>query len=100
MSETTTLTISEFLKARYFDDEQIAHAIAFAQVGGWLNPTRVLEDIMSKRAIVDQYEAAFENSKAHPDDFAAKGALLALHGVVRLLAAPYRTHPGYRSEWA
>ena len=64
------------------------------------DPARVLREIEAKRAIVARYERAMENRRAHPKDLASAGALLALHGVVELLALPYADRPGYRGEWA
>lgn len=61
-------------------------------------PAAVLADIAAKRAILERYERAYENSRAHPDDFASKGALLALHGVVHLLASVHSDHPDYRQD--
>jgi hypothetical protein len=64
------------------------------------DPARVLREIDAKRRIVERYERAMENRRAHPDDLASAGALLALHGAVNLLALPYVDRPGYREEWA
>jgi len=63
------------------------------------DPARVLREIEAKRAIVARYERAMENRRAHPKDLASAGALLALHGVVGLLALPYADREGYREEW-
>lgn len=46
----------------------------------------VLADVASKREILAYAERVFANAKEHPDDFASKGAFLAMHGVVRRLA--------------
>ena len=63
------------------------------------DPARVLREIEAKRQLVERYERAMENRRAHPDDLASAGALLALHGAVKLLALPYADRPGYRDEW-
>ena len=63
------------------------------------DPARVLREIDAKRQLVERYERAMENRRAHPDDLASAGALLALHGAVKLLALPYADRPGYRNEW-
>ena len=63
------------------------------------DPARVLRDVEAKREIVMQYERAHDNRRAHPDDLASAGALLALHGVVHLLALPYADHPEFQEEW-
>jgi hypothetical protein len=55
----------------------------------------VLREIDAKRQLVERYERAMENRRVHPDDLASAGALLALHGAVRLLALPYADRPGY-----
>ena len=62
------------------------------------DPAHVLRDIEAKRQLVARYERAMENRRAHPDDLASAGALLALHGAVKLLALPYADHPDYRTE--
>lgn len=67
--------------------------------GTALDPSRVLAEVEAKRRIVAQYERAMENRRAHPDDLASAGALLALHGVVTLLALPYASHPDYDERW-
>lgn len=63
------------------------------------DPARVLREIDAKRQLIERYERAMENRRAHPDDLASAGALLALHGAVKLLALPYAEKPGYRAEW-
>lgn len=63
-------------------------------------PARVLREIDAKRQLLDRYKHAMENRRAHPDDLASAGALLALHGAVKVLALPYSHRPGYREEWA
>jgi hypothetical protein len=73
-------------------DEDAAHVVRH-------DPARVLREIEAKRAIVARYERAMENRRAHPKDLASAGALLALHGVVGLLALPYADREGYREEW-
>jgi hypothetical protein len=59
---------------------------------------RILREIDAKRQLVKQYERALKNRRAHPDDLASAGGLLALHGAVKLLALPYADRPGYREE--
>jgi hypothetical protein len=63
------------------------------------DPARVLREIQAKRQILDDYERALKNSRAHPGDAASAGALLALHGVVKTIAATYADHPAFREEW-
>jgi sRNA-binding protein len=58
-----------------------------------------LAEVEAKRQVVDRYERAMENRRAHPDDLSSAGALLALHGAVKLLALPYADHPDYYDEW-
>lgn len=74
------------------EPEIARHAVAH-------DPARVLREINAKRQLVERYERAMENRRAHPDDLASAGALLALHGAVKLLALPYADRPGYREEW-
>lgn len=64
------------------------------------DPVRVLADVAAKRQVVDRYERAMANRRAHPDDLATAGALLALRGVVQLLASPYVDHPDFDAAWA
>jgi hypothetical protein len=64
------------------------------------DPARVLREIDAKRQLVERYERAMENRRAHPDDLASAGALLALHGAVKLLALPYADRSGYEEALA
>lgn len=63
------------------------------------DPARVLREIDARRKLVERYERALENRRAHPDDLASAGALLALHGAVKLLALPYADRDGYQESW-
>lgn len=64
-------------------------------------PARVLAEVLAKRRVVEDYERKLDSRRAHPDDLASAGALLALHGTVKLLAAVYSDHPDYDPEgWA
>lgn len=69
-------------------------------IAEFADPARVLREIDAKRQLLARYERAMENRRAHPDDLASAGALLALHGAVKLLALPYADKPGYREEWS
>lgn len=65
------------------------------------DPARVLAEIEAKRRVVEDYERKLDSRRAHPDDLASAGALLALHGTVKLLATVYSDHPDYDPEgWA
>lgn len=64
------------------------------------DPARVLREIAAKRQLLDQYDRAMENRRVHSDDLASAGALLALHGAVKLLALPYEDRPGYTKALA
>jgi Family of unknown function (DUF6221) len=63
-------------------------------------PERLLREVDAKRKILADYERMFAACKAHPDDLAVKGALLALHGAVKTLAAVDAGHPDYDPAWA
>jgi hypothetical protein len=62
-------------------------------------PARVLREVDAKRKIVADYERVLSERKAHHGDLALAGALLALHGAVRALAAAYSDHPDYYPGW-
>lgn len=53
------------------------------------DPAWALRWVAAAREILAQYERALKGTKEHPDDFALKGALLALHGAVRALMSVY-----------
>ncbi|WP_282695483.1 DUF6221 family protein [Streptomyces sp. CC208A] len=111
----------QFLRARLDEDEQTARAAGgepwtdeegFVDADPWFelpnelaahalrhDPARVLAEVDAKRKLLDRYDRAFENRRAHPDDLASAGALLALHGAVELLALPYVDHPDYCDKW-
>ncbi|MFK0222210.1 DUF6221 family protein [Streptomyces vinaceus] len=76
--------------ASWMDSEHIARH----------HPARVLAEVEAKRQLVDRYERVLEDRRVHPDDLALAGALLALHGAVKLLALPYADHPDYLPELA
>ena len=79
-------------------DEDVEDLL-FDEDGAFVLPARVLREIDAKRRLLDRYDRAMENSRAHPKDLASSGALLALHGAVKLLALPYTDRPGYREDW-
>jgi len=119
--------IAQWLGARLDEDERIARAahvpnwstdgrrgVYYGVEDSWMtdalttadadhiaahDPARVLREIDAKRQLVERHERAMENRRAHPEDLASAGALLALHGAVKLLALPYADRPGYREEW-
>jgi hypothetical protein len=108
------MSLAEFLLARIAEDEadwlklrdgireEIGNRVIFPdRPGGSVTivPAKMLVECEAKRRIVEQYERAFVNRKTHPDDLASAGALLALHGVVHLLALPSADHPDYKPEW-
>ncbi|MDX3637823.1 DUF6221 family protein [Streptomyces europaeiscabiei] len=68
-------------------------------IAAW-DPARVLREIDAKRQLLARHERAMENRQAHPVDLASAGALLALHGAVKLLALPYADRPGYEEALA
>ena len=58
------------------------------------DPARVLRWVKAAREVLIDYERAHVRCKEHPEDMASKGALLALHGVVRALASVYGDEGG------
>ena len=93
MSENENMTITEFLEARIAEDEARASS-GWARLGDsrwetsdygqdFLTPSAVLAECAAKRALLDidfQTSALFDNHRA--------------------LAAIYKDHPDYRTEWA
>ena len=61
---------------------------------------RALRQVQAHRAILDDYERAFENRKRHRDDMAIAGALLALHGAVKHVVSIYSDRDGYNPDWS
>jgi len=61
--------------------------------------THVLADIAAKRRIVERYERAYDNALEHPDDLAAAGALLALHGAIADLLMAHADRDDFPEEW-
>ena len=59
----------------------------------------VREDCKVFRRILAAYQRAYDNRRAHPDDLASAGALLALLGVVTGLANRWDTHPDFQEGW-
>jgi len=121
------VTLVEFLLARLAEDEQMAraagHGYGHLPVGrplnaGWTQldltdnvrpaydqrflrqhgPARVLREVEVKRAIVESYQRKVESMRRYPNAGNASG-VMALDGVVRLLALPYADHGLYQEEW-
>ncbi len=63
------------------------------------DPARMLREVEAKRKILAEYERTRADRKAHPRDLPLAGALLAVHGVVRALAAVYSDHPEFDDAW-
>lgn len=119
VNETKTLTISEFLRERLHEAELTVPTMdCRCEAEPEYLPDRqsdelrhdcaefVLEDIMSKRAIVDLH-AAWKNRlgylvcdecSADSDPYIDQVPYPC--ATLRLLAAPYRDHPDWREEWA
>jgi hypothetical protein len=64
------------------------------------DPARVLADVEAKRQLLDDYEQVMDTRRAHPNDPASAGALLALHKAIKRLALPYADHPDYKESGA
>ena len=100
VSDTRTMTVAEFLRARLDEDEADARAIT---EGSWedatlhgdhvlrWSPARVLAECEAKRRIVE----FLRPDPAMPVD---SGRFVAA-GVLTLLAAVYSGHPDYDEEW-
>jgi len=135
VNETKTLTLSQFLRDRLFEEQAMAQAAIdddSGQDGGfedefdrltkgraiagplafeprfaeacarmiiWNTPRRVLEDIMSKRAIVDLHTGTHECTEIQGScvEYFAEWEPCP---TLRLLAAPYRNHPDYNPDWS
>jgi hypothetical protein len=60
---------------------------------------RVLREVESKRALLNEYDAALAQRKSHPDDLATAGWLLATIRVAKRLGLAYADREGFRDEW-
>ncbi len=112
----TALTLADFLRARFDEDDQQAadewphDALAAPRYGTWHH--WVLAGSVSKRRIVDLH-APFHVRTANDGlnwDYRGCGECSQPDGVadgetwwpcttLRLLALPYASHPDYRQEW-
>jgi hypothetical protein len=63
------------------------------------DPSRVLREVEAKRRLIAEYERALAACRAHPDDLASAGWLLALVRVLKIVAQPFSDRPGFREEW-
>lgn len=116
VNETKTLTLSQFLKARLDEYERIAKQASDSryapEVDNYghltIQSSFALEDIMSKRAIVDLHARVVRFQWC---DEIAYGCDVCKDGpdqrtdywpcpTLRLLAVPYRRHPDFREEWS
>lgn len=62
------------------------------------DPARVLAEVAAKRRIVGLHEHKADSMALYPNPGNASG-LMALGGVLRLLALPYADHPDYDESW-
>lgn len=107
MSDTATLTLTDFLLARIAEDEGYAHYLRNVGVTGPQYGTinealtevvgRVLSDCEAKRRVVEIHTGNHECASL--DDSCCWIADGAICETVRHLASPYADHPGYRDEW-
>jgi len=102
------MTIVEFLNARLDEHESGWKTQKRAEADGCIPSVfhfgrslaeYMLAEIAAKRAIIEEYERAHERRRAHPDDLASAGALLALLGVIKQLTSVYSDRPDYNPEW-
>ncbi|HET6916650.1 MAG TPA: DUF6221 family protein [Acidimicrobiales bacterium] len=122
---TATLTLAEFLSARYAEDEA---QIREAQELGYsftISPAQMLADYKAKRLIVELHESwpvlvetepTFESGGDDPNQITMRmsqrmawltqceyveryGAEPPTAPTLRALALPYANHPDYREEW-
>lgn len=119
MSDTKTVTLTEFLTARLDEDEAVARA-AFSDLDepgeAWRpsgledpwptqerhvlrhDPARVLAEVKAKRRILELDDEVLRREVRNGDASGA-GASLMLSIVLRLLALPYADHPDYDEAW-
>lgn len=99
------VTITEFLTARYDEDDQaIDRQAGYAEE--WtvaFSSGRLLVDLQAKRRIVELARKDLADADASPDDVIRRafnrGAAYHAHNVLLHLAAVYADHPDYREEW-
>jgi hypothetical protein len=103
VSEMTTATLSEFLKERLAEERLGWKTQQWQENEGITQPLfhfgrrltdYLLEDIESKRAIVDLH-------RQHPDVGGVCDTCPEIYpcATLRLLAAPFRGYADYREEW-
>lgn len=107
MSDTQTMTIVEFLTARYDEAERSAKAQAH-WADGWLEPAprsgpshgyvgapvrptvdQILADVAAKRAILEHMERRRARSQFTTSDL----------NVLCMLASPYSDHTDWQDDW-
>jgi hypothetical protein len=88
MSDTRTMTLTDFLLARIAEDEACADGLEWDDGNPVHQTARVLAECEAKRQIVEACaEVLAYDAEALPQD------------VLRFLALPYADHPDYREEW-
>lgn len=98
MSETATLTLSEFLRERLGEEQRTWQEVASdsLQAGMHRLATFMLEDIVSKREIVDLHSGDNDEAcQSYAGNWTHQPC-----ATLRLLAAPYRRHADFREEWS
>jgi hypothetical protein len=95
VTETQTVDLAAWLTAIWDEEEQLAEAIQFANVGGWLSPASVLARIAADRKILELHAAL--PGPYWPFCEACGGHWPCL--TVRLLASPYKGREGWQEAW-
>ena|SRR5690606_20281138 len=99
------MTITEFLTARYDEEEAVARAaLGSPRRNGKTHARRVLADIAAKRRLVElcaTWRADGERHVAGRDamSIAARTQAITAETVLRALAQPYADHPDFDPAW-
>jgi hypothetical protein len=113
-NDTQTVTLTDFLLARFAEDEAEArrdltafvrqHGLAeLTAWSGWgsayRNPARVLAECEAKRQIVHNVAACIQDAEDGPGSECLRYTAQIVTPTLYALAAVYADHPDYREDW-
>jgi hypothetical protein len=104
MSDTRTMTLTDFLLARIAEDEACADGLEWDDGNPVHQTARVLAECEAKRQIVEHADTVSSMDRQIESEWGTRSSVPwdEDEGIrlLRLLALPYADHPDYDPKWA